>query len=673
MTIKASGRNSHLTLTGHVEMTAGVEAEAGKPARRATFSINAYNGGAIRAGFYRPIVIDLAGLRTKQRIPILLDHDSRQIVGQSESVKIENGRVDLAGVVTGDDEPAQKVTSHAKNGFEWAASVGVAIDKLESIAEGTTAKVNGQEFQGPIYVVRAGRLGEVSFVSIGADESASAKVAARSAPEDSAMTFEKWLEAGGWTEGDLSEDQLKTLKAAYLVETEGEKKATSNGDGGKVDASAETGNDPAKAMRESASVEAKRIAEITSLTGNHADLRAKAISEGWSVEKTQYEVKLADLPQAPAARINANDAPDRMILECAVRLGSSEPTAQVEKAYDDKTLTAAHKMRRMGLKALIESSLQAEGKHRPSLNASIDDWVRAGFSTATLPYILSNSANKILQSSFMAVPSAARVLAKKLIANDFKEHRGHRMTGDSQFDEVGPGGELKHMSLGETTYTFTPKTHGKMIGLTRQQWINDDLGAFTELPQKLGRGAALAIEDAFWTLVKANTGTFFGSGNGNYIEGATTFLGVEGLRLAVQTMAKLTDADGKPINVQPKFLVVPPELDGVAQELFRSTGLIATGLQATNARERGAATNIYANRYQPVMSPYLTAAKVYYLFADPMDIAAFGICYLNGVETPIVEEVPQAPNVLGFQWRGYIDFGVCQIDKQGAVMSKGEA
>jgi hypothetical protein len=52
-------------------------------------------------------------------------------------------------------------------------------------------------------------------------------------------------------------------------------------------------------------------------------------------------------------------------------------------------------------------------------------------------------------------------------------------------------------------------------------------------------------------------------------------------------------------------------------------------------------------------------------------VAAFGIAYLNGSEVPVIEDAPLPGNVLGIGWRGYLDFGVCQVDSNGGVKSTG--
>jgi hypothetical protein len=72
------------------------------------------------------------------------------------------------------------------------------------------------------------------------------------------------------------------------------------------------------------------------------------------------------------------------------------------------------------------------------------------------------------------------------------------------------------------------------------------------------------------------------------------------------------------------------------------------------------------------LSRFIESHTAWYLFGDPADIAAFGIAYLDGNEQPTVEAAPQCPDVLGEGWRGYFDFGVCQLDPRGGVKSEGE-
>jgi len=291
--------------------------------------------------------------------------------------------------------------------------------------------------------------------------------------------------------------------------------------------------------------------------------------------------------------------------------------------------------------------------------------------------VLGDSANKIVLDTYRAFPSVAKKIARKLSAKDFKTHTGYRLTGDSELEKVAATGELKYGSLDEDSFTYSVDTYGKMFGITRQNIINDNANVFYQVPQKIGRGAALRLERLFWTLVLANTGSFFSAANGNYITGAATALDSDALGTAVVTMMQQTDADGHPVNVTPKYLVVPPELKVTADKLWQSTNLVAGG---GNTDDTVLAANVHGGKYEPLATPYLSnaayvgnSALAWYLVGSPADVSPFGVAFLNGAEQPIVEEVDQPAEFLGKLWRGYTDIGVCQIDHRGAVKAKGEA
>lgn len=653
-------------------------AEATENGQRPRFSIVAYTGGAVNVGYGRPVVFDLAGLRYSQRIPILLDHDSTQIVGQTTRVIVSDDQISMEGLVTADDDIGEKVVVHSRNGFQWAASVGIIIHRLEAIDGGTSVKVNGRSFDGPVYVVRSGRLGETSFVSIGADEHASARIAASLFREVCTMSFDQWLIAGGLVPGELTDSERAKLEAAYEATTHmfasSSSPDNSVNDGGGGDAVPSDGGAAAAALDE-IRAEAKRVAEITRLcaTGDYGDLQMRAVAEGWSVEKTKYEVRIASLSAGPPNVIRGSAAPTVEILEAAVRLGSGEQEALIAKSYRPEVLDRAYAHRRIGIRDFIRLAAAAGGRPAPEMNsAPVHEWVTAAFSTATVPGILSSAANKMLMSAFSGVDPVARTVMKKLSANDFKTHTGYRLASNAGMELTGPGGELKHLNFTETSFQFRVDSYGSYIGLTRQQWINDDLGAFTQVPLIAGRNAAQRIESVAWATVIANAGSFFSTNNRNYIEGADTNLSVAGLSKAVQTMREQQDSRGNRISIRPRYLVVPPALEFDARSLYVSDSVVATGVG--NAKQLSPAANVFRGSYEPMVPPHLAGQpKVWYLFADPADVAAFGIAYLNAVEAPTVEQVEPNPDTLGFAWRAYIDFGVCQIDPQGAVKSKGEA
>ncbi|TWT68633.1 hypothetical protein [Crateriforma conspicua] len=120
---------------------------------------------------------------TRKSRPILKDHDRGSIVGHTDDIAITDKSLQVAGVISGVGSTAQEVIATSENGFPWQASLGASADKVVFIPEGKSAKANGRDHKGPVYIARKSTLGEVSFVALGADDNTEARVAANQ-PDD---------------------------------------------------------------------------------------------------------------------------------------------------------------------------------------------------------------------------------------------------------------------------------------------------------------------------------------------------------------------------------------------------------------------------------------------------------------------------------------------------------
>ena len=109
-------------------------------------------------------------------------------------------------------------------------------------------------------------------------------------------------------------------------------------------------------------------------------------------------------------------------------------------------------------------------------------------------------------ASFETVDNALGLIAAQADANDFKQVTSYRMTGLGEFEKVGPGGELKHSSLGEETFQNQVETYGTLLSLNRQMIINDDLGAFLRLPRIIGRQSAIKLQKVGFSLLLGQRG-----------------------------------------------------------------------------------------------------------------------------------------------------------------------
>jgi len=633
-----------------IEAAADIAAadDDGKP-KLPRFSMVAYTGGAMRiAGWRYPVVVDLAGLAIpSQSRPIRFGHDAASGVGHTYQLAVSEGKLVAAGVVSRDTAAAREIVASARNGFPWQASLGASVEQFEFVRENQTVLVNGREFKGPVNVVRKATLGEISFVDLAADSNSSASVAA-SAKETPVM------------EDKDKQDQTKVEAAAQT-------------DGAGKDASPAVA-DPVPDIRAAAVEETKRIESIRKVcAGRHADIEAKAIEEGWDAGRTELEVLRAERPKAPAAHIRDNTA-DADVLAAAVCITAG--LKESEARFDEKVLDAASRRFRsgIGLQELIMEGAWANGYQGRTFRSDMEGALQAAFSTFRLPGILSNVANKFLLAGFESVEDTWKRIAATRSVRDFKAVTSYRLTGAFEYEEVGPTGELKHGAVDEETFTNQAKTYGRMFSITRTDLINDDLGALTAVPRKIGRGGALKLNKVFWTAFLDNA-AFFTTARGNYKEGAATALSVDGLTDAELLFLEQKDAEGSPLGLVARVMLVPPAL------LVRGTQLMnSTELRDGGASSKYVTNNPHAGKFSVIHSAYLSnatipgySAKAWYLLADPDDLPVVEVAFLNGQQTPTVERADADFNVLGIQFRGYFDFGVALQDYRAGVKMKGEA
>ena len=654
------------------------------------FSMVAYTGGPMKiAGFTHPVVVDLEGLSIdRQNIPIRLDHNPKQGVGHTKRVLIEGGQVVAEGLISRDTSWARDVTKSGKNGFPWQASIGAEIITAEFIPNGNQVQVNGRTFDGPLYVIRSSILKEISFVDNGADTNTSAQVAAKSGNENQTKgkSMQKAQEQTGEIKANESKaaEQTQTTEPVAAVQApaakEPQQKVEPAATVQKVEAApapqkveATAVPDPVADMRKNIAAETTRIQAIRTVCGGkHTDIEAKAIGEGWNVTQCELEVLRASRPKAPAVHTQ-KIVHTPQVFEAVALMASGISNSRLEAMYDVPSLEAADKLRGIGIQEFCE---QVVGQQLPRFRRDASGWLQAAFSTTSLPGILSNIANKMLLEGYNYIEDAWRQICKIASVNDFKEHSRYRMTGNFTFEKVGADGELKHGKLDEMQYGQKADTHGIMFALTRQMIINDDMGAFTDIPRQIGMGAAEAIADAVWSLLLSNPNSFFSAGNNNYLAGAETALSVDSLTLAEILFGEQTKPNGRPLGVSPRILLVPIALKVIATQLMKSLEL-----NETTAADKGKPnTNPHVGKFDVISSAYLgnasfagASSKAWYLFADPNRLPSMEVAFLNGVDRPTVEKTDADFNTLGIQFRGYIDFGVREQDHRGSSKMKGEA
>ena len=592
----------------------------------------AYSGGPVRQNWSDfPIYVDLEGMEIQNQIPILFSHYNSPTSRLGEAT-IENNKKTLVfnGVIDTDgDELAQEIVRKGIK-IDWQVSIGADVLAMEELRDGETIEVNGNNVTGPVTIVKKSLLREISVVAVGADSDTNMKIMALL---------------------DLKKKRKNVM-----------------------------GN-----IEDAKNKELEKIKELKQIAAEYPDILEKAIKFDWSKEQTEETVKtIQDFKKQHDATMgniivhSGHDVSEKT-LEAALSLSAGISAETIAKDCGAKELEFAEKnLRGFGIRDLF---IKCAEKNSSYVAGSFsNETIRAGYSTAQITGILSNVANKRALQAFNMQESIAEKVCSAGDLNDFKVSERYRLNEVGDLDVVPDGGEIKSGVLTEDRATNQLQTYGKMFTLTRQMIYNDDLGEFLKIPVAMGMKAKKKIDQVFFTRLLENpaqgdTENLFSAAHKNYMNGADSALSVESLEKLIGMFMDQTDSAGDPIDVSPKYLIVPTALYALAQRLTMSQYLIGTTAKAVPA------LNVLANyNIQVIASPYLSNTKYtnasatgFYLFADPAQVDTFEIGYFRGNRTPIVEQGETDFNTLGTAFRVYFDFGIREQDFRGMAFSKGEA
>ncbi|MBR4353778.1 MAG: hypothetical protein IKP97_00575 [Kiritimatiellae bacterium] len=572
-----------------------------------------------------PVGIDLAGLkwRDDNAIPVMCLHETHNIdaiCGQATKISHDGKTLTIDADFMPVSEDAKKVHELAKAGFKFQASVGVSPSDVLYVGEKESYNLNGVEVRGECYIVRAGTLNEVSIVPLGADGSTQTAIAA----------------AHQGKEGVMPEDKNKPMQAAQ----------------------------PDTATVEAAqTAERERAASLIEACKGHDDIMAQAVREGWTAEKAELACLKAEKAAAEKARVaasrpgapsiidlKASASKDVKTVTAAACMGAAMSDSAIEAAFKGVDLDAAHDLKVTRLSDVFAAFGII---YRPGNDAEMSKALKAAFSTADIPNVLSNVAKKFVLAGFGAVGEGWREISRPVAVTDFKAVKGVRLVMSGLLKSLDKHGELQHVDLSDDARTIQAATKGSIVGITREDLINDDLGVLAEVPQRFGTMAGRTInKDVFGAL--STTGSDYGANT----SGA---LSLANLAAAYSLAMAIKDKDGDPLGPMPDRILCAPGNYITALNIYQSE--LVTGA----ASEKGKA-NVLRGVLKPITSPYLSGTA-YRLFNTAFPLV--DVAFLNGVQTPTVETAEANFHQLGIEMRCYYDFGASAGELKAALYSTG--
>lgn len=291
--------------------------------------------------------------------------------------------------------------------------------------------------------------------------------------------------------------------------------------------------------------------------------------------------------------------------------------------------------------------------------------IERALTTSDFPQILANTVGRTLRASYDQPASGIRQLARQTTASDFRAKA--KLMLDSSgivLEKVNEHGEFKSTSLVEAGESYKLATFGKIIPISRQAIINDDLSAFTDFARRLGQAAQAFEAQQLVDLLQSNAGVgptmsdgkaLHHTDHGN-ISAAGAAPSETTLSAARLAMRKQTGPGGGLITVTPSHILIPSELETSVEKLL-------TAIQAMTTAD----VNVFS-KLIPVVEPRLTSATRWWLFASNMEGLEYA--HLAGAPGPQIE-TRHGFTVDGVETKVRLDFGAGFVEWRGSYTNAG--
>lgn len=437
-----------------------------------------------------------------------------------------------------------------------------------------------------------------------------------------------------------------------------------------------------QARQEATAAERTRIREITARVrsaGLDDEFLGRMIDGNHSLDAACRMIVDEVAAKKPAPPTNATRTVE-IVEDERVKLRTAVSSALVHRVNPRGEMpnNGAGDFRYMGLARLAEEVLKREGVSVRGMAPS-EIVTRAMHSTSDFAYILADASNKRLRQAYMEnVPSYTRWARRAPNAPDFKTINVTQLSGSPDLQKVLEGGEFKRGKMLDNKETYQVFTYGRIIGISRQAIVNDDLSAFDRTPRLLAAAARRLENSTVYALLTANgtmtdTGALFNAtavttagGHANLGTGTGSALSTGSMATARTAMRRQVGLNSEPLNIAPSFLIGPATLEQTMYQLTSSQYVPATAT-AINEFRAGGKTAL-----EPIVEAILdgSSTTAWYMAADPNQVDTCEYAYLDGSEGLYLESQVNF-NTDGVEFKARLDFAAGAIDHRGLYKANG--
>ena len=603
--------------------------------------------------------VDFSRVKNKNAF-ITWDHDySRLPLGKIDDAYIENGKVltKFQFDTESGDEFALQIKNKVDNGFIVNVSVGAEINESTFVEAGDTV--------GSITADEAGRvitnwtLYEFSFCNY---------------PANNEVGVERFHNEGAPPTENNTTTKVENEEESEMPPKEDEAVAT-------VDTAQETVN-----AEEITLTERKRTADILTFGKQMNEDVSEYIAKGASYSDTVQAVLLARETKKAEEQSKADDSTQvraTVGVEQFEKQKDAITTALLHRAGFKKAEGDAGEFANIPLSEVARFALEKHGKQvdKYANAATITRELFKGtsfMSAADFVSIMDNVANKAAMMPTHPVVTTYEQITQTTINKDARPMNLYDWSGTGVLPEVHWEGEITYDYMNDMGISNEPKPYAKIMGVTEQMIINDDVGFFERFTNSFVQAGRRTVEKLLYT------GYFLGNPNVQFDSlplftdvttpaegtrrttniyktasgtGTATLDAISGayqLMAAQMTFGK----DQELLGLTPRYIICSPMLHPQLELLTRAI---------TNPEQPNPAVGVpsYVNGITVIKSNYLTG-DTWYAMADPAECPVFDIIRIEGYEGPQVT-VRESFTRLALEMRVLEYFGLSVVNPKGIV------
>jgi hypothetical protein len=369
-------------------------------------------------------------------------------------------------------------------------------------------------------------------------------------------------------------------------------------------------------------------------------------------------VEMPEPMESASPAMSEEPEPEEVVLENAM-----DETKRAQNASEQiKRALAADQFARMPISRAAEIVLRSFGVNTDRMTPKDIAQVAMGHreisrkfgiertayhTTGTFPNLLADVANKTLLAAYDEAPYTWSIWARQgASVSDFKQINRIRFSESPDPEIVPERQPYPEKRMSDSKESYTVDKYGEMFSVSWETVVNDDLDAISRVPAMHGNAMRRKQNKVVYSVLTANdvlsdNVALFNATHANVSTGAGA-PSVTTLNAGFLAMAKQTGLSSDSVlNLEPAYLIVPKAYAATAMELLGSFARPDVGGSVAGSSGVANIYNMQNGRNLVLVSDAnldLNNPAIWYLAADPAQIDTVEISFLEGEESPVLEQ-----------------------------------